>query len=407
MDTLTKSTIDHPKKHNVLILGGGFAGIKAALELAGNNNFNLTLLTDSDNFRYYPALYRSATGGNPAASTIALAEIFEGKDVNIVKDKATLLDRESKTVKSASGKSYSYDTLIVALGVITNFFGIKGLPENAYGIKSLEEARRLRDHLHKQLLDDKQPDLHYVVIGGGPTGVELAGALPGYIKHTMRRHNLTARPLHIDLVEAVPRLMPRMSVKYSNSLQTRLRHLGVTLHLGQAVQAETHDALMVSDRPIKSHTVIWTAGVTNHPFLKDNKFALNDHGKATVDEFLQAEPGIYVIGDNADTPFSGMAQTALHDGLFAANHLRQLAAAKSPTAYEPRKPVYVTPAGPYWAAVQWGKFSFFGPVGWLLRSAADFIGYHDLEPWWKASKHWLAEAETEESCPVCSLPNKP
>jgi NADH dehydrogenase len=265
MPTLTKSTIEQPKKQRVLILGGGFGGIKVALELSQNTLFKVTLLSDSTHFRYYPALYRTATGGNQSASNIALKEIFEGKDIEIVNDSAKNLDRKSKIVKTDSGKNYSYDILVVALGVVTNFFGIKGLAENAYGIKSLAEARRLQDHMHRQLLDDKKPDLHYVVIGGGPTGVELAGALPGYIRHVMQSHGLENRSLHIELVEAMPRLVPRMSFRYSKALQKRLRQLGIHLHLKQTVQAETHDALMVNGQPIASHTVVWTAGVTNHP----------------------------------------------------------------------------------------------------------------------------------------------
>src|SRR5664279_3295728 len=106
--------------------------------------------------------------------------------------------------------------------------------------------------------------------------------------------------------------MARMPRSYSLALQKRLRRLGVKLYLNQTVQAETADALMISGHAIDSHTVVWTAGVINHPFLKANGFALNEHGKVVVDKQLQAEPGIYVIGDNADTPYSGMAQTALY-----------------------------------------------------------------------------------------------
>ena len=126
------------------------------------------------------------------------------------RDTAKSLDRGGKSVKGASGKNYSYDVLIVALGSVTNFFGIKGLRQYAFGIKSNEEAQRLRDHLHKQLQDDHRPDINYVVIGGGATGVELAGALPGYIKHIMKRHGLDDRPVNVSVVEAEKRLVPRM-----------------------------------------------------------------------------------------------------------------------------------------------------------------------------------------------------
>jgi NADH dehydrogenase len=322
--------------------------------------------------------------------------------VKLIQDRAKSLERKTKSVTGSSGKHYKYDILVVALGVVTNYFGIKGLKEYAFGIKSQQEAQALRDHIHKQLVDDKKPDLNYVIIGGGPTGVELAGALPAYLRHVMKKHHLVKAKLHIDLVEAAPRLVSRMPRKYSQAIQVRLRDLGVRLYLGQAVQAETADELMVNDHPIDSHTVVWTAGVTNHPFLKANAFSLSEHGKAVVDAQLQAEPDIYVIGDNADTAFSGMAQTALFDATFIAKNLKRQAAGKAPRDYSPKTPIYVTPVGPHWAAVLWGKWQFFGWWGWAVRSAADLIGYHDYEPWWRASQHWLAETESDVDCSICS-----
>lgn len=385
-----------------MILGGGFGGIKAALELAGHPSYYITLLSDRDSFRYYPQLYHAATGGSRYASQIPLAEIFESKDITIINDSAASLDRPQKMIEGTSGKKYDYEILIVALGVVTNFFGIKGLDKYAYGIKSLEEARRLREHLHKLVADEGKPDLNYVVIGGGPTGVELAGALPSYLRFIMKKHGVKNKSLHIDLVEAEHRLLPRMPRSYSRAVQNRLRRLGVSLHLGQKVQAETAETIRIEGRDIKSHTVVWTAGVTNHPFFKKNGFLLSSHGRAIVDQYLQAEPEIFVIGDNADTKYSGMAQTALYDGVFVAEHLIAVAAGKRTQPYKAKMPVYVTPVGSYWAAVLWGKVHIYGFLGWVLRSLADFIAYHDLQPWWKASKRWQATFDTEENCPVCS-----
>jgi NADH dehydrogenase len=176
----------------------------------------------------------------------------------------------------------------------------------------------------------------------------------------------------------------------------------VKLYLGTAVQAQTADALMVNNKPIRSHTVVWTAGVTNHPFFTEHSFQLARNGKVRVDQYLQAEPGIYVIGDNADTPYSGMAQTALHDGEFVAMNLRRLASQQEPNPYIAKKPIYVFPAGPGWAAVVWGHFRFYGRTGWVLRRLADFVGYRDYLPWQLAAKHWIAEPDEEESCPLCA-----
>jgi NADH dehydrogenase len=389
------------EKTKVLILGGGFAGIKAALELADSPDFSVTLISEQPNFRYYPTLYRAATGGNTYASNIPLAEIFKDHNVKIINDSVKKLDRQAKKVSGKQG-DYKYDILVAALGVVTNYFGIKGLDKYSYGIKSQEEATRLRDHIHKILLDEGKPDVNYVVIGGGPTGVELAGALPGYIKHVMKMHGLKDKRLHIDLVEAAPRLMPRMPSGYSKALAKRLRRLGVTLFLHDAVQAETADALVVGGHSIESHTVVWTAGVTNHPFFSANGFDISDHGKVHVDQHLMAETDIFVIGDNAETSYAGMAQTALYDARYLANNLKRQAAGKRMCSYTPKKPIYVTPVGGRWAAVLWNNFHVYGWLGWLLRSAADLRAFHDYEPWWTASRHWMAEYESDKDCAICA-----
>lgn len=387
----------------IIVVGGGFGGIKTALELSKEKNIQVSLITESGHFRYYPTLYRAATGGRLSASQISLNEIFAGKNVKIIEDQVVTLDRAHQAVIGKSGKKYHYDDLVLALGVVTNYFGIKGLEEYAYGIKSVEEAARLRAHLHKTLLDEGKPDVNYVIVGGGPTGVELAGALAGYLRHLMQSHGIKKNSLHIDLVEAAPSLMPRMGKSYSRAVTRRLRRLGVKLYLGQTVQAETANELMVSGHSIESHTVAWTAGVTNHPFYKANEFIMTERGKVAVDSYLSAEDHVYVIGDNADTEYSGMAQTALHDAVFVSDNFRRAAHGKSLQEYRPKRPIYVTPVGPHWAAVAWGKVRLYGFVGWILRSAADFAGYKDYEPWWKAGQHWLAEESNEEiDCPVCS-----
>jgi NADH dehydrogenase len=169
-----------------------------------------------------------------------------------------------------------------------------------------------------------------------------------------------------------------------------------------AVQGETPDMLMAGETPLQSHTVVWTAGVTNHPFFKDNNFKLTDRGKVEVDEYLQAEPNIFVLGDNANTPFSGMAQTALHDGQFVARNIRRQMDGAMPESYTPSEPVSVIPVGKNWASVQWGKRHFNGYLGWILRSLADLVGFHDLESWPKAGEQWLASMQEEQlDCPNC------
>lgn len=386
----------------ILIVGGGFGGVKAALELSGHRHLDVTLLSDNDCFEYHPTLYRTATGGRRIISSISLNEIFADKHVSVVKGVAKKLDRAEKIITTKAGDELKYDVLILALGNVTNYFGIKGMAEYSYGIKTLTDAEKLKAHLHQQMVDDKKPDLNYIIVGGGPTGVELAGALPDYLHRIMKQHGIKDRKVHIDLIEAAPRLMPRMPESVSRAFAKRLRKLGIKLYLAKPVQAETSDALLVDGKPIRTHTVIWTAGIANNPFFTDNNFILSQNGKVQVDQFLLAWPSIFVIGDNADTKYTGMAQTALNDAKFVAENIKRSVENETPIKYKPKQPVYVTPAGPRWAAVVWGHVHLYGWIGWALRRAADWVGYKDVEPWWKATELLLAEGDDEDSCTLCA-----
>ncbi|CAN5659104.1 NAD(P)/FAD-dependent oxidoreductase [soil metagenome] len=388
-------------KHRVVIAGGGYGGIKAALELCEDPRFHITLISDHPDFRVYASLYRTATGGPRSIASIPLTEIFENRAVNIVYDKIANLDRQTRTINTAGGREFSYEALLVCIGVQTNYFGIKGLAEYSYGIKTPADAEELKRHLHSQMTEEGHPDLNYAVVGGGPTGVELAGALPDYLHHVAELHGMPKRKIHVDLIEAAPRLLPNMPKDISSMVAMHLRKIGVKIYLRTCVQAQTADALMINNKPLRSHTVIWTAGVANNSFFEDQGFQLAKSGKVRVDQFLQAEKAVYVLGDNADTPYSGMAQTALYDGEYVAHNLMRLANSENPKPYVAKKPIYVMPAGPGWAAVLWGKIRIYGRLGWALRRLADLVAYSDYEPRQMALKRFLAESSSEESCLVC------
>jgi NADH:ubiquinone reductase (H+-translocating) len=390
-------------KQKIIILGGGFAGVKAALTLCDQPGLDIELISDNSNFRYYPTLFRTATGGRRMISSIPLNEIFVDKKIKIIENQATSLNRAEKKVMLANKEEVAYDTLIIGLGVKTNYFGIDGLKDFSYGIKTVEEAEELKRHLHQQLCDENKPDLNYIVIGGGPTGIELAGALPSYLRKISKCHGINRKKINVTLVEAAPRLLPRMPKDVSRSVYKHLRKLDVKVMLKSKVEAETIDGLMVDGRLIKSHSVVWTAGITNNEFFKQNSFQMSRSGKVRVNQYLQAEPDIFVVGDNADTPFSGMAQTALHDGEYIASNLIRMKNGEEPLPYIAKKPIYVFPAGSHWAAVLWGKIRLYGVLGWMLRRAADFMAYRDYEPWHQAGKRWMAESEYEDECPTCEV----
>lgn len=390
-------------KTHILIIGGGFGGIKAALELSKHHNIAITLLSDQPDFRYYPSLYHTATGGLRAQSSIHLSTILPEDKVTLARGTAKKIDRKHKTVTTNEGHIIPYDKVVLALGSVTNYFGIKGLDKFSLGIKSVADAEEFKNHLHTQLTADHKPDLNYVIVGAGPTGIELAGALPEYLHKIMRSHGIKHRAIHIDLIEAAPRLLPRSPKPISRAVRRQLHKLGIKLYLGQSVQGETADVLTVNGKPITSHTVVWTAGMANNPFFAANDFVLNERHKVVVNEHLEAENDIYVIGDNAATPFSGMAQTALRDAEFVAEDIEKTITGTKRNTYQPKKPISIIPAGEHWAAVEWGKLHFAGRGGWLLRELADWVGFHDLEPWWKASEQWATEFGEQETCPLCAV----
>lgn len=388
------------KKH-ILVVGGGFGGIKTALELAANKDFEVTLLSDRTSFRYYPTLFHTATGGLYAQSSIPLHNILPEKRVRLATGTAEKIDRKAHTVTTKEGEVYTYDIVVLAMGVVTNYFGIKGLEEFSYSIKSIEQIRRFKNHLHAQMENEHRADLNYIIVGAGPTGIELAGALPAYLEKTMHNHGIQGRQPKVTIIEAAPRLLPRSPESISRAVQKRLEKLGVDLRLDQKVEGQSSAALTVNGQEIQSQTVIWTAGTSNNPFFTKNNFTIAERGKVAVDEFLRINESMYVIGDNANTPFSGQAQTALHDAVFVAQDIIRRHEGQAPRAYVPKKPITVIPVGHGWAAVEWGSQTFSGIVGWVLRQAADWVGFHDFQPWWKASKQWMTEFGHEEDCKTC------
>jgi NADH dehydrogenase len=392
------------QKQRIVVVGGGFGGVKTALELSkSSDKFEVTLVSDRPDFWYFPTLYHTATGGTRLQSSIPIAHLLNKKEVTFIEGKAVTIDRAAKTLGLEDKTVVPYDKLILALGVVTNYFGIPGLPEFSYGIKSIAEAEELKRHLHQQIIDEGKPDLNYVIVGGGPTGIELAGSLGRYIQFVMQRHGLKEHRLHIDLVENSKHLMPRMPKAVGKAVERQLRATGVKLYLGQAVQGETADDLTVNGKPIRSHTVVWTAGQANNPFFSANEFPLSPRKKVMVDEFLRVKGSddVFVIGDNAETNFSGMAQTAIYDAEFVARNFVKEVSNEPKKAYRAKKPVYVIPAGAHWSAVEWGNLHIYGWLGWFLREAGDFVAFTDIETIPEAAEQWARSLQHQHLCPIC------
>ncbi len=388
----------------VVVVGGGFGGVKSALNLANKPGFDVKLISNHPYFEYHAALYRAATGRSPLEVAIPLKDFFPAaNNIEVVEDQITGIDGSSKQLTAASGSRYSYDVLILAVGSVTQYFGIDGLAKYSYGVKSIHEALALKRHLHEELAQKSSGQANYVVVGGGASGVELAAELMPYIKRIRIRHQSAQRPFKVLLVEAAERLMPAMPPKFSAKILKRLQKLGVEVRLNTAVKGESFDTLALPGEDIQTHTVAWTAGIANNPLFEANPglFKLGKGRRVVVDGQLAAAPNIYVIGDSADTPYSGMAQTAIdHADTVTANLISKTDQQPS-RPYQPKPPISAIPVGPRWAAVIWNNKQFYGYPGWLIRRWLDYRLFRKFLPLPRALSELRQGSHLTESCPVC------
>lgn len=394
-------------RRHLVIVGGGFAGLTLARSLkhVSPKSLRVTIVSDAASFRYCPALYRIATGHREREGIIPIHQIIDDlPNAEFIHDAALRIDRSERTITLRGGKHLHYDYAVLALGATTSYFNIPGLQENSYDIKTPHGLQQLRHHLHQTLIDDQAPDKNYLVVGAGPTGIELSAALLSYMQRVVRRHRLRKRKINISLIEAANRPAPALSEAASHVISRRLRSLGIHLRLNSAVEAETADSLQVGGTSIPSHTVIWVAGVTANPFFRKNEtqFTLNPRGKVVVDDFLRVDAHTFVIGDNAATTYSGLAQTAVHNARYVAKHIKaQLRSSRYTRPYKPQTPITIIPGGHNWAIACYKKLYISGRLAAVLRIVADLVGYSDVMGIRKAFRIWLRSSEQDERCFLC------
>ncbi len=376
--------------HKVLIVGGGFGGIRAAQLLSRNPGLSVRLIDPKSYMEYHAAVYRLVTGRSATETCIPYSELLKGSNVEFVKDAISAVNLPEKTAMGTSGSRYQYDSLILAVGSETSYFGIKGIEEHAYGIKTVDEALRLKRHINEVFQtiqnakpEEKTPAMHIAVIGGGASGVELAGELASYTRILARKYSVDASLITIDLIEAMPRVLPQLPEKVSKKTLARLRQLGVNVLLNRSVVREEADQLFLKDMQMTAKTIVWTAG------MKANRLAsmvpgmtVDKRGRAMVDESMTAvgHNDVYVIGDAASTKYSGMAQTAIADAGYVAKVIQGKLNGEKNSAYVQPAPAYSVPVGPRWAATVYHGVQFFGFVGWFMRRAADFRAFFSLLP---------------------------
>lgn len=325
---------------SVIVVGGGFAGVGCAKELA-KHDIAVTLLDRHNYHQFQPLLYQVATG-ELAIADIArpLRGIFtKDKTVDIKMVEVTGVDPNAPSVTTASGETLSADYLVIASGSVPNFFGTPGAEEHGFPLYSATDAEQLRSRLFQVFEDaDAEPSridegaLNIVVIGGGPTGVETAGAVADLINEVMPRryHDMDVHRARIYLIDHGQVVLSAFSDKAHEYAAKRLRHLGVTLLLGTGVTEVADDRVVLTDgSEIKTRVVVWGGGIKADDLTGFDQLDRGRAGRliALPDLSVAGHPKVYAIGDIANIPdhdgadLPQLGSVALQAGRWAAQNI--------------------------------------------------------------------------------------
>jgi NADH:ubiquinone reductase (H+-translocating) len=377
-----------------LIVGGGFGGVQIALDLSKRSDLSVVLLSDKPYFEYRPALYRVATALAPLGAVTPLSEIFNGKTVEVIEDRAVKVIPEGRAVTGRSGKSYPYDFLVLALGSEVNYHDLSLLKSLTFGVNSARDALRLYKHLDGLFSSietaseaQKVESGHVVIIGGGATGTELAGELTAYLKRLAKERGFDPSYITVDLIDPSSRLVKELPEEISKKVQRRVHDLDVNVFLHRRVVEEHVKEIYLKEMHMKTATVIWAAGVRpNELYSRIEGISLDKKKRVVVDEFLRAKghEEIFVVGDGASEPHSGTAQAAIHQGKYVADVISRRTSGAKLQQYKPKKSSFAVPVGAGWASVLVGNLKINGLVGWWLRRLADLRFYLSILPPMKA-----------------------
>ncbi|MEM9491345.1 MAG: NAD(P)/FAD-dependent oxidoreductase [Myxococcota bacterium] len=376
-----------PRPH-VVILGGGFGGLAAARKLA-RASVRITLIDRRNHHLFQPLLYQVATAAlNPSDIAYPIRSILRRqKNARVLLAEARHIDVKEKRITLDSGH-LDYDYLIVATGATHSYFGNDSWAKHAPGLKSLEDALDIRRRVYvayEAAERERDPDaqrewMTFAVVGAGPTGVELAGALTEIGKHTLSRDFRVIDPtsIRVVLIEGCDRVLPSYHESLSAKARTQLEQLGVEVVLGKYVTAIDDRGLTIGDTRIPARTVLWAAGVQVSPLVKSLGAPLDRAGRVEVERDLSipGHPSVFVIGDAAHfeqdgETVPGVAQVALQGGKHVAACIVNTMRGRPRTDFRYNDKGSLATVGRAAAVAEVGQLRLAGLSAWLL-----WLGVH-------------------------------
>ncbi len=369
----------------IVIIGGGFAGLSLARTLSGNR-FQVVLLDKHNYHTFQPLLYQVATAGlEPDAIAFPLRKIFKKHNNFFFRmTEVQSVDSAKNTINTSIG-DITFDHLIIATGSKTNYFGIEGMQEQSMAMKTIPEALNLRSlilqNFEKALLTDElakqQSLMSFVIIGAGPTGVELAGALGELKTHVLAKDypDLDLRKMQIHLIEAAPRVLAPMDPVSSAKANQYLKDLDVNIWLDTAVKdVQGNKVYTNKDKVFVTDNIIWTAGVVGAA-IEGLEDTLTRPNRIEVNEFNQVKghSNIYALGDVAqmNTPKTPkghpmLAQVAIQQGTLLAKNLTNSLQGKPMKPFKYNDLGSMATIGRNRAVVELPKFKFQGLFAWYV-----------------------------------------
>jgi NADH dehydrogenase len=376
------------QRPRVVIVGGGFGGLAAAKALR-HAPVDVVVLDRTNHHLFQPLLYQVATAGlTPGQIASPIRGILRHqKNATVGLGEVTAVNKEQRSVLASFADRpdvvIRYDYLVIATGVRHSYFGHDEYERFAPGLKSLADAVAIRNHIlqkFEQAEAEEDPSRHrdlltFVLVGAGPTGVEMASALAVMVRTTLRSEFRRIDPLstRIVLVDMGNRVLGSFAEELSGAAQRRLEGLGVELRLGKAVDQVDADGVVVAGERIASQSVIWTAGVAPSPAGKWLAVQTDRAGRVEVlpDLTVFGHPEVFVLGDTASLrqdgkPLPGVAQVAMQQGRYAGELIQRRVTGKPaprPFRYFDKGSMAVVGKG--FAVLQTGKIRFSGFLAWL------------------------------------------